>query len=506
MITRSSGILMHITSLPSPYGIGTFGKEAYEFVDFLANAGQKYWQILPIGPTGAGDSPYQSFSTFAGNPYFIDFDLIVEEGLLQKEDYEKVDFGDDSTKVDYERIFNNKMPVLRIAFENSKKIYKDETENFEGELKTLRNNIKKFRQENKEWLEDYALYMAVKDQFDLKSWQEWDEDIKLRDKNALERYKEELKEEVDYWVFLQYLFFKQWGNLKRYANTNGIKVIGDIPIYAAEDSADTWANSKVFLLDEDKKPIKVSGCPPDDFSAVGQLWGNPIYDWGYLESTSYEWWIERIKGNIILYDVTRIDHFRGFESFWQIPYGEETAVNGEWVKGPGMKLFNEIKEALGEVKIIAEDLGYLTEEVTKFRSVTGYPGMKVLEFAFDTREESDYLPHNYDKNCVVYTGTHDNDTVMGWFENTKKSDVNFAKRYLKLNKKEGYNWGFIRGALSSVGNLAVAQLQDYLALGSEARMNIPSTLGGNWQWRVKKEDLTNKLAEKINKMTKLYGR
>ena len=492
MITRSSGILMHITSLPSPYGIGTFGKEAYEFVDFLVKAGQKYWQILPIGPTGAGDSPYQSFSTFAGNPYFIDFDLLAEEGLLQKEDYEKVDFGDNIEKVDYEKIFNNKMPILRIAFENSKGKYGDE--------------IKEFRQENKEWLEDYALYMAVKSKFELKSWQEWDEDIKLRDKNALERYKEELKEEVDYWVFLQYLFFKQWADLKRYANTNGIKIIGDIPIYVAEDSADTWANSEVFLLDEDKRPIKVSGCPPDAFSATGQLWGNPIYDWDYLESTDYKWWIDRIKGNINLYDVTRIDHFRGFESFWQIPYGEETAVNGEWVKGPGIKLFNAVKEALGEVDIIAEDLGYLTEEVIDFRIDSGYPGMKVLEFAFDTREESDYLPHNYDKNCVVYTGTHDNDTVMGWFENTKKSDINLAKRYLKLNKKEGYNWGFIRGALSSVGNLAVAQLQDYLGLGSEARMNIPSTLGGNWQWRVKQEVLTNKLAQKINKITKLYGR
>lgn len=506
MITRSSGILMHITSLPSPYGIGTFGREAYKFVDFLAKAGQKYWQILPVGPTGAGDSPYQSFSTFAGNPYFIDLDLLVEEGLLQKEDYEKVDFGDDSTKVDYEKIFNNKMPVLKIAFENSKEIYKDENKSFKGESKTLRNDIKKFREENKQWLEDYALYMAVKGQFELKSWQEWDEDIKLRAKSALEKYKVELKEEVDYWVFLQYLFFKQWANLKSYANTNGIKIIGDIPIYVAEDSADTWANSEVFLLDEDKRPIKVSGCPPDAFSVTGQLWGNPIYDWDYLESTDYKWWIERIKGNITLYDLTRIDHFRGFESFWQIPYGEETAVDGEWVKGPGIKLFNAVKEALGEVEIIAEDLGYLTEEVINFRSVSGYPGMKVLEFAFDTREESDYLPHNYDKNCVVYTGTHDNDTVMGWFENTKKSDINLAKRYLKLNKKEGYNWGFIRGALSSVGNLAVAQLQDYLALGSEARMNIPSTLGGNWQWRAKKEDLTNKLAQKINKMTKLYGR
>ncbi|MBI6872397.1 4-alpha-glucanotransferase [Clostridium aciditolerans] len=492
MITRSSGILMHIASLPSPYGIGTFGKEAYEFVDFLVEAGQKYWQILPIGPTGAGDSPYQSFSTFAGNPYFIDLDLLKEEGLLTKEDYENVNFGNDPEKVDYEKMFNNKMPILKIAFQNSEGKYKDE--------------IKNFKFENKAWLEDYALYMAVKSEFDLRSWQEWDTDIKLRKKTALEHYKEELKNEIDYWVFLQYIFFKQWVALKNYANINGIKIIGDIPIYVAEDSADTWANSEVFMLDEEKRPIVVSGCPPDAFSATGQLWGNPIYNWSYLEKTNYKWWIERIKGNINLYDVTRIDHFRGFESFWQIPYGEPTAVNGKWVKGPGIKLFNAVKEALGEVDIIAEDLGYLTQEVIDFRDASGYPGMKVLEFAFDTREESDYLPHNYEKNCIVYTGTHDNDTVMGWFENTQKSDTDFAKRYLKLNKKEGYNWGFIRGALSSVGNLAIAQMQDYLGLGSEARMNIPSTLGGNWLWRVKREYLSHKLAKKINKITKLYGR
>lgn len=492
MITRSSGILMHIASLPSPYGIGTFGKEAYEFVDFLVEAGQSYWQILPVGPTGAGDSPYQSFSTFAGNPYFIDLDLLKEEGLLTKEDYENVDFGNDPEKVDYEKMFNNKMPILRIAFQNSKGKYKDE--------------IKNFRLENKAWLEDYALYMAVKSEFDLKSWQEWDTDIKLRKKTALEYFKEELKNEIDYWVFLQCLFFKQWAALKNYANINGIKIIGDIPIYVAEDSADTWANSEVFMLDEEKRPIVVSGCPPDAFSDTGQLWGNPIYNWSYLEKTHYKWWIERIKGNINLYDVTRIDHFRGFESFWQIPYGESTAVNGKWVKGPGIKLFNAVKEVLGEVDIIAEDLGYLTQEVMDFRDATGYPGMKVLEFAFDTREESDYLPHNYEKNCIVYTGTHDNDTVMGWFENTQKSDTDFAKRYLKLNKREGYNWGFIRGALSSVGNLAIAQMQDYLGLGSEARINIPSTLGGNWLWRVKKEYLSHKLAQKINKITKLYGR
>ncbi|MCT4606905.1 MAG: 4-alpha-glucanotransferase [Marinisporobacter sp.] len=492
MITRSSGILMHITSLPSSYGIGTFGKEAYEFVDFLVKAGQKYWQLLPLGATGYGDSPYQSFSAFAGNPYFIDFEWLEKDGLLEKEDYIHLDFGKDREKVDYEKIFKNKRIVLRKAFENGKEKYEEE--------------LKSFQKENNDWVEDYALYMAVKNEFQLKPWQEWDEDIKLRKEEVVKHYKEILKEEINYWVFLQLLFFKQWGNLKQYANEKGIRIIGDIPIYVAEDSADTWANSEIFLLDEEKKPIKVAGCPPDAFSETGQLWGNPIYRWDDLEKTGYGWWIQRIKGSYKLYDVLRIDHFRGFESFWQVSYGEETAVNGEWVKGPGSKLFHAIKKSLGEIDVIAEDLGYLTQEVINFREETGYPGMKVLQFAFDTREESDYLPHNYDENCIVYTGTHDNDTACGWFENTKKSDVDFAIKYLNLNEEEGYHWGFIRGAWSSIGNLVVAQMQDFLGLGTEARMNIPSTIGGNWQWRVKKEDLTDELAKKIDTITKLYGR
>lgn len=348
--------------------------------------------------------------------------------------------------------------------------------------------------------------MAVKYQFNLRSWQKWDEDIKLRKKHAVKYYRKKLKDEMDYWIFLQYIFFKQWMKLKKYANEKGISIVGDIPIYVAEDSADTWANSEIFLLNKDKIPIKVAGCPPDAFSTTGQLWGNPIYKWDLLEERNFDWWIDRIKRNAKLYDVIRIDHFRGFESYWEIPYGDDTAENGRWVKGPGMKLFKTIKKELGDVNIIAEDLGFLTSEVIKFRQDSGYPGMKVLQFAFDTREESDYLPHNYDKNCVVYTGTHDNDTVNGWIENARKEDVKFAIKYLKLNEEEGYNWGFIRGAWSSVGNLAIAQMQDFLGLGSEARMNIPSTIGGNWQWRVRKEDLTDELAEKIYEITKLYGR
>lgn len=492
MIKRSSGILMHITSLPSQYGIGTFGREAYEFVDFLVKAGQKYWQILPLGSTGFGDSPYQSFSAFAGNPYFIDLDFLTKEGLLRKEDYNTLDFGDNPEKVEYEKIFNNRMAVLRIAFSKSKGKYE--------------YKIEKFKEEHSHWLEDYALYMAVKEKFGLVSWQQWDEDIKLREEKVLKKYKEQLREEIDYWVFLQYLFFKQYNELKGYANSNGIKIIGDIPIYVAEDSADTWANSEIFLLDEAKRPTVVSGCPPDAFSETGQLWGNPIYNWEVLEKQGYKWWIERIRANSKLYDVTRIDHFRGFESYWEVPYGDENAVRGTWVKGPGLKLFDAIKEALGEINIIAEDLGFLTEKVIDFRIKSGYPGMKVLQFAFDSKEESDYLPHNYDKNCIVYTGTHDNDTVNGWLKNTNAQDVALAVEYLRLNEEEGENWGFICGALSSVGNLAVAQMQDYLGLDEEARMNIPSTLGGNWQWRVKKEALSDELSEKIYKITKLYGR
>ncbi|WP_446898465.1 4-alpha-glucanotransferase [Clostridium sp. LBM24168] len=453
---RSSGILMHITSLPGQYGIGTFGKSAYEFVDFMVKAGQKYWQVLPLGPTGMWDSPYQPFSSFAGNPYFIDLDILNEEGMLDKQVYENLDFGSDPERVDYGKIFENKMGVLEIAYENSGKKYVVPME--------------KFKKDNEYWLKDYALYMSLKTKTD-----------------------EEL------WMFLQYMFFKQWKNLKNYAGENGIKIIGDIPIYAADDSADTCFRKEIFSMQA------VSGCPPDAFSDTGQLWGNPVYDWDYLKNTGYEWWMERLKKNAEMYDVVRMDHFRGFESFWQIPRGEKTAVNGKWVKGPGMEFFKQVKDNIN-IDIIAEDLGYLTPEVLNLRRESGYPGMKVLEFAFDSTKKSIYLPHNYDKNCVVYTGTHDNEPVMGWIQNAPKEDVDFAKRYLRLSEKEGYNWGFIRGTLSSVAKLAVIQLQDYIGLGNEARMNIPSTVGENWKWRVRGEQLTDELAYKIKNITELYGR
>jgi 4-alpha-glucanotransferase len=350
--------------------------------------------------------------------------------------------------------------------------------------------------------------MALKNHFNLKSWQTWDEDIRLRKKEAISRYKEELKNEINYWRFLQYEFYKQWKALKSYVNDLGIEIIGDMPIYVAEDSADVWANPEAFLLHKKTlKPLKVAGCPPDIFAVTGQLWGNPIYDWNYMEKTDYKWWVDRIRQSLNLYDVLRIDHFKGFESYWSIPYGEATAENGEWVKGPGIKVFNAIKDELGDVNIIAEDLGTLTEETIKLRNDTGFPGMKILTFAFDSDGSNPFLPHNYEKNFIVYTGTHDNDTARGWMETTaSKEHVEKAIEYLRLTKEEGYNWGLIRGAWSSIADISIAQMQDFLNLGNESRINLPSTLGSNWRWRAKENVFTEKLAEKIYEMTTLYGR
>ncbi|MDR3593699.1 4-alpha-glucanotransferase [Clostridium sp.] len=493
-MNRSSGIIMHISSLPGKYGIGTFGKEAYKFGDFLRKAGQKYWQILPLGPTSFGDSPYQSFSAFAGNPYFIDFDMLERDGLLNKQDYDSIKFCENVETIDYSIMFSEKFNVLRKAYENFKL--------------SKNQHIKEFEDKQEFWLDDYALYMALKSHFDLKSWQTWDEDIRLREPEAIIKYKNLLHDEINYWKFLQYEFFKQWEALKTYVNILGIEIIGDMPIYVAEDSADVWSNPEAFLLHKTTlKPLKVAGCPPDIFSATGQLWGNPIYDWNYMDKTNYKWWVNRIRQSLNLYDVLRIDHFKGFESYWSIPYGDLTAANGEWVKGPGIKVFNAIKDELGDVNIIAEDLGTLTEETIKLRNDTGFPGMKILTFAFDTDGSNPFLPHNYEKNFIVYTGTHDNDTVRGWMEITApKEEVQKAMQYLSLNKEEGYNWGFIRGAWSSISDISIAQIQDFLNLGNEARMNLPSTLGQNWSWRVNEDSLSDELAEKIYTITKTYGR
>ena len=492
-MNRASGILMPITSLPSPYGIGTIGKAAYEFADFLKRAGQSYWQILPVGPTSYGDSPYQSFSTYAGNPYMIDLDMLQEEGLLKKKDYRNLDWGSDPESVDYATIYNLRFDVLRIAFENAKK----------RDMTDFTNFVRK----NSSWLENYALYMAVKKSFGMRAWTEWeDEGIRLRDPESVRHYRKELDEDVRFYEFLQYLFYKQWEKFRGYVNSLGIKLFGDIPIYVAMDSADTWANPEVFWLDEERRPVRVAGCPPDYFSATGQLWGNPLYNWEYLKATGYKWWIDRIAAAAKLYDVTRIDHFRGFDEYYAIPYPAKDAVIGDWLPGPGMDLFHAIRAKLGDVPIIAEDLGLITPGVAKLLKDSGYPGMKVLQFAFDDRGESVYLPHLYTNNYVVYTGTHDNDTTIGWFENASEGERRFATEYAQLTPQEGYSWGMIREIYSSVADLCICPMQDVLSLGSWARMNTPSTLGGNWQWRMKPGALKEEYAQKLAKLGKTYGR
>lgn len=489
---RASGILLPVSGIPSKYGIGTFSKEAYEWIDFLVQAGQTYWQILPLGPTGYGDSPYQSFSTFAGNPYYIDLEELIKEGWLSKKDCKNCDWGDNESYIDYEKIYRSRFKILKKAFKNSNIKEKKE--------------FKQFIKTNSFWLEDYALYMAIKDSFEGKSWSEWDEDIKTRKKESLSAYKDKLAEQISFYQFQQYLFKKQWLKLKKYANEKGILIIGDIPIYVAFDSADTWANPGLFQLDESCTPIAVAGCPPDAFSATGQLWGNPLYRWDYHKKTGYAWWIQRISYCYELYDVVRIDHFRGFDEYYAIPFGNPTAEVGQWEKGPGYDLFRVMKEKLGDKAVIAEDLGYLTPSVMKLVKKTGYPGMKILQFAFDSREESDYLPHNYTANSVVYTGTHDNDTTLGWYRELNKKDKKFAKKYLNITSKKEAGWELIRAAIASVSETAIIPLQDYLGFGSEARINTPSTLGNNWKWRAQKGQCSEELAERIYKLCSLYKR
>lgn len=489
---RTCGVLLPITSLPSKYGIGCFSREAYEFVDKLKAAGQKNWQILPLGPTGYGDSPYQSFSTFAGNPYYIDLEQLIEEGLLTEEECEACDFGDNDRYVDYEKIYFGRFPILRKAFE---RFVPDEE--FAG-----------FCEENAYWLEDYSLYMAVKDANGGKSWIEWEEELRNRQPEALEQAREELKDDIAFYRFQQYEFMKQWTALKSYANDQGIRIIGDIPIYVAFDGADTWANPEMFQFTEENLPSAVAGCPPDAFSATGQLWGNPLYKWEYHKKQGYEWWMRRVKYCFELYDIVRIDHFRGFDAYYSIPYGDKTAENGHWEEGPGYDLFRTMKEKLGDLPIIAEDLGFLTDSVMKLLKDTGYPGMKVLQFAFDSRDESDYQPHLYTNNCVVYTGTHDNDTVLGWDEAISDADRTYAREYMRNEGSEGEQlaWDFICTALRSVADMAIIPIQDYLALGSEARINTPSTLGDNWKWRMLPEEFTDELAKRMRRAAKLYGR
>ena len=490
---RKSGILMPVASLPGKYGIGTFGKEAYKFVDFLAKSGQQYWQLLPLGPTGYGDSPYQSFSTFAGNPYFIDLETLIADGLLKKAECDACDFGTSDDVVDYEKIYLSRFKVLRIAHGRSNhkktKAYKD------------------FVKKNSFWLGDYALYMAIKEAFGGVSFIEWDEKARMRDAKTLDEYRRKYADEIDFYMFLQFYFDKQWKALKQYANKNGVKIIGDIPIYVAFDSADTWSSPELFQFDSKGYPKAVAGCPPDGFSATGQLWGNPLYDWTYHKKTGFEWWIKRIAHCYELYDMVRIDHFRAFDEYYSIPYGDPTAEFGKWKKGPGMSLFKAIKAAVGNQEMIAEDLGFMTETVRKLVKDSGFPGMKVLQFAFDSREESDYLPHNYISNSSVYTGTHDNDTIIGWFSKLDNHDKKFACEYLGIKSDDEHvAWKFINLAMESVSDLCVIPMQDYLELDSTARINTPATLGGNWVWRMDKNALNNKLAKQIYRTTQIYGR
>lgn len=491
---RKSGILMPVSSLPSPYGIGCFSEEAYRFADRLKEAGQAYWQILPLGPTGYGDSPYQAFSAFAGNPYFIDLDQLCREGLLKAEEYRDTDFGTDPEKADYEKLYHCRMNILRKAYERA---------DLSGD-----QGYRDFCVRQKDWLDDYALYMTLKGKYGQKSWSEWETDARMRKENLLEDCRKSFAEEISFYKFLQYEFMEQWTRLRAYVNGLGIRIIGDIPIYVAFDSADSWAKPELFQFDETRIPVEVAGCPPDAFAADGQLWGNPLYAWEYHESTGYAWWIRRLERCFELYDVVRVDHFRGFDEYFSIPFGAETAASGRWRKGPGMKLFDALRAHFGSVPIIAEDLGYLTQSVMDLVSSSGYPGMKVIEFAFDSREAGDYMPYNYPHNCVVYTGTHDNQTLYAWYDELTASDREHLDEYLQLQGKsrEEIVWDVIRLTLSTVADTAVIPMQDYLCLGAEARMNRPSTMGGNWQWRMHKDAFDGALAEKIRRITKLYGR
>ncbi|MDE7042222.1 MAG: 4-alpha-glucanotransferase [Oscillospiraceae bacterium] len=489
---RSSGILLPISALPSPHGIGTLGREAYAFADFLHAAGQKYWQLLPLGPTSYGDSPYQSFSTFAGNPYFIDLDLLAEDGLLDPAGLDAADWGTQPRYVDYGKIYDARFTILRKAFQKG--------------YPRDREAVDAFRRENK-WLENYALYMAVKSHFGMKSWLEWpDEDIRLRKPEALSRYRQELAADVDFYAYLQYLFFQQWNALRDYIHSLDIQIIGDMPIYVAMDSADVWAEPEFFQLGEDLVPTEVSGVPPDYFTADGQLWGNPLYDYDRMKQDGYGWWIRRVEGAGRLFDVIRIDHFRGMESYWAVPYGETTAKNGRWRKGPGMDLVGILTSWFHDLQFIAEDLGFLTPAVHELLEQSELPGMKVLEFAFDTREPSNYLPHTYGRHCVCYVGTHDNETVMQWREQADRSSVTMARKYLGLNEAEGFHWGMIRGGMSSVADTFVVQMQDCLGLGAEGRMNTPGTPSGNWQWRLLPGEASPALAKKLFLYTRMYGR
>ena len=489
MLKRASGILLPVSSLPGPWGIGTLGKEARQFVDFLAAAGQTYWQILPVGPTGYGDSPYQSFSAFAANPYFIDPDILIARGLLTEEET-GADRGENPARVDYGALYAHRHALLQKAADR---------------LPAGDAGFTHWKEKQSDWLEDYSLFMALKEENDQQSWTCWPDEVRLRRPDALERARKRLAGRVDYWRKIQYLFYCQWAALLEYAHEKGVQIIGDIPIYVSPDSSDIWAAPELFQTDGDRRLTRVAGCPPDAFAADGQLWGNPLYDWPRHKATGYAWWRRRLRHALTIYDVVRIDHFRGFESYYSIPAQDTTAQNGSWQPGPGMDFIGAIHAEMPGAQIIAEDLGYLTPQVKELLEGSGYPGMKVLQFAFDRREAGDYLPHNYQHNSVVYTGTHDNTTTAAWENDAHPEDVARARAYLHA-EGEPLVEGFIRAAMASVSDTAIIPMQDWLGLGAEARMNVPSRPWGNWQWRLEPGALTPALAQRIAALTELYGR
>ena len=500
---RASGILLPISSIPSNYGIGCFSKEAYAFVDQLAEAGQKYWQILPLGPTGYGDSPYQSFSTFAGNPYFIDLEELIQRDLLTAAECAECDWGGSRSYVDYEKVYLSRFSLLRKAY---RRFY--QMDGKEKELQLIREEMEAFEKEQGFWLADYCLYMAIKDSLEEISWNQWPEDLKTRKPEALAKAREELKEDISFYAFQQFWFYRQWNRLKKYANDRGIKIIGDLPIYVAFDGADAWANPDLFQFDEEATPVAVAGCPPDAFSATGQLWGNPVYNWAAHKAENYAWWIWRMKSNMALFDVVRLDHFRGFAAYWEVGADEETAINGKWRKGPGMELFNAIEKALGPVPLIAEDLGVQTDEVKKLLEESGFPGMRVLIFGFTPDYDNEHLPHNYKPNSIVYTSTHDSQTVCEQIMDIcSEPEKQFAYRYLRTSHAEAMGWSAIKCVWASSANIAMTTLQDLLSLGADSRMNTPATIGGkNWRWRVRAEALNPTVSSMLGEITKTYMR
>ncbi len=499
---RECGILMPVASLPGPGGIGGFGRSAYEFVDFLAKAGQQVWQILPLSPTGYGDSPYQSCSAFAGNPYFIDLDTLAQEGLLRPEDYREIPWQSDPEQIDYAAQYHNRLKVLRIAYENWK-----QGRPVPGHGTHRPNDYYAFELLNDSWLEDYALYMAAKDAYRMLPYQQWPEGMRLRDPDTMAEFARDHADELEFWRFVQYEFDRQWQALKAYANGQGVRILGDIPIYVSADSADAWAGGPLFEMDAQGHPLRVAGCPPDYFSADGQLWGNPLYDWAYHEKTNYAWWVGRVRHALRQYDILRIDHFRGFDTYWAIPADARNARVGKWEQGPGMQLFKALREQLGQLPIVAEDLGELFDSVRRLLKDSGFPGMKVMQFAFGGGGNNEYLPHNHMENCVVYPGTHDNTTIADWLRHAAgRKEVAHARLYLGLNRQEGLVRGFIRGTLTSVAGLAIIPMADWLGLGAAARINTPGKLGGNWAWRMRAGVCTDELAGEIRELCAAAGR